>query len=520
VSIDRSPSLPRSIISRAAPGRDWIAAILPTLVPALVGLLFGSGGHAFTVAFGVMVVLLFGYVWALRERPVVLVVGLLIWLTVERLVVAWLSPRLDSTTLTWLLGYKEFFFPFMFVAGLPRARVTWNAGSRLVRVVDVAAIAFGIAIVVALALSTAPLNERVLYARRFAELPLVYLAARLLPIRMAEARAIVVSIVVVAIPVALFGFMERTFLESEIWRSLVPVAHYYHLSEQAGLNAYAPVETILNGLPFSFYQWNLSAEPIRRLVSTYLEPTTLAVYFGLAAAMALAVWPKRRRAYLVAGVLAAAAALTLGKAGLLVLAVAGGYAIAANVVARLRRPSTVVGIAGIIALVVAAGAVVMVALGFWAGVLAHVQGFKEGLDSAARAPLGYGLGYGGDFGIGQTAAESSVGVMLVQIGLQGTAIWLVWIGSLGLACAYAAKRSGLELVCLTMAVAVFAFLVTAVFTESAGGLLGNWPYALVPALLLSVTSGSGDVESPGPAPAGRPARAAGHGLAAAAFSRR
>jgi len=117
-----------------------------------------------------------------------------------------------------------------------------------------------------------------------------------------------------------------------------------------------------------------------------------------------------------------------------------------------------------------------------------VRGLNEGLTSVSKAPLGYGLGYGGDFGVGQTAAESSLGVMLVQIGLPGAAIWIAWIVGLALACAYAARRSEVSVVSLTLAVAIFAFLVTAVFTESAGGLLGNWPYALLPALVLSATA--------------------------------
>lgn len=81
--------------------------------------------------------------------------------------------------------------------------------------------------------------------------------------------------------------------------------------------------------------------------------------------------------------------------------------------------------------------------------------------------------------------------MLVQIGLPGAAVWLAWLIGLALACAYAAKRGALGFVSLTLAVTTFAFLVTAVFTESAGGLLGNWPYALLPALILSASSGAG-----------------------------
>lgn len=481
---------PKAILEMLRPRREWALALAPTVAPIVVGAVLGSAGAGFKVAYAVLILALFGYIWALRARPVVLIVGLLVWLTLERLVVAILSPVLDATTFTWLLAYKEFFFPFLFVVGLPQAGRVWQASSRTIRFVDVAAVAFGVAIVLAIILSGATLDHRITYARRFAELPLVYLAARLLPIRAAQVRAIVVAIIVVAVPVAIFGYLERSVLESLIWRDIAPAADYYHLSVQSGLAAWSDQEHIWKDMPFGFWVFGFG-DPFRRLVSTYLEATTLAMYLAFAGVLALAIWPKKWLTYVVVAILAGATVLTIGKAGMLVFAVAGAYALLARVRPELRRPSTVVGLAGLIAVLVLAGSGLMVLFGVWSGALAHVRGLKEGLDSAASAPLGYGLGYGGDFGIGQSGAESTLGVMLVQIGLPGAAVWLAWLIGLALACAYAAKRGALGFVSLTLAVTTFAFLVTAVFTESAGGLLGNWPYALLPALILSASSGAG-----------------------------
>jgi hypothetical protein len=477
----------QAMLEFGRPRPEWALALAPTLAPLAVGGVFGSAGTAFKVAYAVLILALFGYLWAMRTRPVVLIIGLLLWLSVERLVVAALSPRLDSSNFTWLLAYKEFFFPFLFIVGLPRARRVWQASPPLVRFVDVAAVCFGVAIALAIVLSGAPLDHRITYARRFAELPLLYLAARLLPIRMADVRAIATAIVVVAVPIALFGFLERSILETLIWRTIAPAGQYYHLSVQSGLATYSAQEHLYKDLPYNFFIWDFGT-PFRRLVSTYLEATTLAMYLALAGVLALAIWPRRWLTYAVVAILAVATALTLGKAGLLVFGVAGGYAVLAHLRAELREPGTVVRIAVALAAFVAVVAGVMVLFGLWGGALAHVRGLNEGLTSVSKAPLGYGLGYGGDFGVGQTGAESSLGVMLVQIGLPGAAIWVAWIVGLALACAYAARRSEVNLLSLTLGVATFAFLVTAVFTESAGGLLGNWPYALLPALLLSATA--------------------------------
>jgi len=498
-------SLAASPAARKVDLQGLALAALPTLGPVFVGGLLGSGGLVFKVAFGLLVVLLLGYTWFLRDRPVVLVAGFLIWLTVERLVLTTVSARLDSTTLTWLLAYKEFFFPAMFLVGLRRARVVWDRSSNMVRFVDVAAICFGIAIVVALALTGAPFSNRINYARRFAELPLVYLAGRLLPIRLADARAIMLAIVAVAVPVAIFGFLERSVWETLIWRDLAPASQYYHLSMQGGIAAYAGeanLERLYQGLPLNFWQFG-AGDTVRRLVSTYMEPTTLAMYLAIAGAVALSLWPRKWPTYVVTAVLVAAAVLTLGKAGLLVFGVAGGYAVLAGWRSELRRPSTVVGIAAAIGVVVAVGAVAMQAFGTWSSALAHLRGLKDGLDSVVHAPFGTGLGYGGDFGIGQAGAESSIGVMLIQIGLPGLGLWLAWLVGLAVACAYAARKSELGLVWLTLAVAVFAFLITAAFTESAGGLLGNWPYALLPAIAVGIDAGTAGEPSAGETPVSR-----------------
>jgi hypothetical protein len=490
---------------RAISSRDLALALLPTVAPTVVAVLFGPGGPLFVAAFVMLAMLLLAYFWFLRSRPVVLIVGLLIWLSVERFILTAVSARLDATTLTWLLAYKELFFPFLMLVGLPRARQVWAATRGAVRFVDVAAILFGVAILIALTLSGAPLQTRVLYARRFAELPLVYIAARLLPIKLADVRAILVAIVAVAVPVALFGFLERSILETVVWRDLVPAAQYHHLSMAAGITAYtgeSHIEQLYQGLPLNFFQFGVG-ETVRRLVSTYMEPTTLAMYLAFAAAVTLALWPGKWRAYAVAAILALATALTLGKAGVLVLVVAGGYAVVAHLRPELRRPAVVVGIAAGIGVIGVVGAAAMQLFGSWSSVLAHLNGLNDGFNSVVHAPFGHGLGFGGDFGVGQTGAESSIGVMLVQIGLLGVAIWIAWLLGLGVACALAARRSGLELVCLTLAVAIFAFFVTAAFTESAGGLLGNWPYALVPALIFGLAPQGSERGADGDAPKSR-----------------
>lgn len=465
----------------------WALVWLPTIPPPLLGVLFGAGGAGFRIAYVLAVGLLFGYCWALRNRPIVLFGGFLIWLTIERFIVAMVSNSLVPDTLQWLLVYKEFFFPFLFLVGLPRAREAWSSASRIVRVVDVCAVCFGALILLAFVLSSAPLDLRATYARRLAELPLIYLAGRLMRVGAAEIRAVAALIVAIAVPVAVFGFLEDSVLQSLIWRTLVPAAHYYHLSTLAGLSA-PGTDSQFQGLPIVFWDYTLHVY-FRRLVSTFLEATTLSAFLAFATAVALSFWPKRKMVYAIAAVLALATALTLGKAGLVILVVAGGYALLATIWRGLRRRAAVAA-AGIVVVVgIFALVGVAIAANFTTGSLDHVRGFADGLSSAAQTPLGNGLGVGGNFGTGHAAAESSVAVILVQLGVPGAVLWGVWLVGLALACADSGKRSGMELPGLTLGVAVLAFFATAVFTESAGGLLGNWPYALVPAILVGLRLG-------------------------------
>jgi hypothetical protein len=471
---------------------------LPTIPPPLLGLLFGSGGTPFRICYVLAIAFLFAYCLILRNRPLVLVAGFLIWLTIERLVVATMTDSLDQDTLRWLLAYKEFFFPFLLAVELPRLRIAWRSARPAVRFLDVCAVLFCALVTLAFVVGSAPLDDRLTYARRFAELPLISLAGRLLPVGAAQVRTIAAFMVAIAVPVAIFGFLEITVLEGLVWRDVVPAVSYYHLSTLAGLSAPAS-DWDFNGLPILFWDYSFSTA-IRRLVSTFLEATTLAAFLAFTTALALSFWQRRKLAYAVAGVLGLATCLTLGKAGIVVLVGAGGYALVAAFWPALRRRVVVVVagvavVAGIFALVGIA-----IAANFTNGSLDHVRGFTEGLRSAAATPFGKGLGIGGNFGEVHTAAESSVGVILLQIGLPGALLWSLWLVGLAMVCADSGKAAGMHLAGLTLGIALLAFFATAVFTESAGGLLGNWPYALVPAMLVGLLSG---VAPPVAPPSGR-----------------
>jgi hypothetical protein len=471
--------------------KSWPAsvgvAVLPTLGAIAVGLTAQYGQTEFYVAGFLLVVALVGYVFGLRNRPELVIGGFLIWLTVERMAVASLAPGLDPETVRLMLGFKELFFPLLGIGLLHAVASVWRQAPPQVRIVDGLAVAFGILILVAFAVSSAPLMDRLIYARRLALLPLVYGVVRLLPWRLGTLRAVTQMVIVAAVAVAVFGFFERFVAESLIWREWIPAAYYYHLSNLGGLSAQGSDFPLL-GLPVAFWDFTAGV-PQRRLVSTFLEATTLASFLAFGTIAALATIRPRAWSIVVAGVIGFAGFLTLGKVGWLILAFGVGYVLVVSVIPRLRDPAW---LASLAAALIGALAIVSLALeadGSATGALAHFDGLRQGIVSAFQAPMGRGLGIGGNFGSGLLGAESMFGVILVQVGILGLAMWAAWMVALVFALATMSKLVREEpLLGPSLAAAVIAFFGTAALTESAGGYLGNWVYALVPAAFLTVAS--------------------------------
>ena len=398
-----------------------------------------------------------------------------------------LSPRLDPDSFPLLLGYKELFFPLVGLVLLPAIPRVWRDTPLQLRIVDGLAIAFGLIIVAGFFLSDAPVMDRLVYARRLALLPLIYGVVRLLPWRLASLRVTIRLIVIVAVVVAAFGILERFVFESLVWREWIPAGYYYHLHTLSGLGAPGS-DFPTQGLPVVFYDLT-AGEPERRLVSTFLEATTLASFMALGTILAVAAVRPRIVGFAAGALILAAAYLTLGKAGWLITAVGVTYVLAVSLVRRLREPAWLASMAAGLVGALVVISLVLEASGSATGALAHFDGLRQGIGSVIDAPLGRGLGIGGNFGEGVLAAESTFGVIMVQMGIIGIVIWAAWMLTLAFACAMLGRRLRAEpLLSAAMAAALIAFFGTAAFTESAGGFLGNWLYGLVPAALLTVAS--------------------------------
>src|SRR3989475_12841572 len=87
--------------------------------------------------------------------------------------------------------------------------------------------------------------------------------------------------VAIAVGVAVFGLVERFILDISFWRDTVDATTFYGKQVESGL---LPQNwtVIYRGVPDGIFIALPLQEPVRRLVSTYLEPTTLSGLLALA----------------------------------------------------------------------------------------------------------------------------------------------------------------------------------------------------------------------------------------------
>lgn len=120
--------------------------------------------------------------------------------------------------------------------------------------------------------------------RRLAIVPLLFVALLLLPWRSRQLESLMTLVLASSLVVALLGLAER-FAPDALWTSILDIGAFM---------ASNPLDP-WGLLPFEhsgrFFSWDLEPHTglvVRRLVSTYLEPTTLAPTLALAMLLALA----------------------------------------------------------------------------------------------------------------------------------------------------------------------------------------------------------------------------------------
>ena len=329
-----------------------------------------------------------------------------------------------------------------------------------------------------------------LYALRHHLLPLgAYVLGRLVVLDRAWWRRVLLAVVGVAVALAVWGLVDVYAVPLQWWRDS-GVPDWY--SEQLGLDY-----ECLSGLPENWILNTDEESPARRLVATTLSP--LATAYLLVVALLLLAAAKPRRWTVALGAVAFAGLLwTSTRAAFLALPL--GLA----VLALLRRSFPLAGLAAGSLAVSVAFVALFPTIGptttYTATELAclrenaavegaatddpfsadesstasHLRALRDGLETVARHPWGFGLGNAGvsasRTGGDVKAGESTYTELGVDLGVLGLAAFVGWLVALGLAlrrrspwlaaCLAAVAALGLQTDVIGihwLAVALFAF---------------------------------------------------------------
>jgi len=332
---------------RALPGPAWplnvilLTALAVSPVP-LAALILEEVTPLFWLVLIADLVLLFAVAVATVRTPALFIGVVMLWFALQRLVVALIAPHVSADLVRLLLTYKEGFYLILIAAGTVSLAMRHLRGERALPALlaaDAIAVAFLAWLGVVFISDPQTSSPELTYLRRFAAPVLLYLGGRLLSARPHQLLDSARLLVAVAVGVALFGLVERFLFDVAFWRDTVDAATFYGKQVESGL---LPQNwtVIYRGVPDGIFIALPLETPVRRLVSTYLEPTTLSSLLALALLLLILVpdlaWRRAssrlRQAAVVVAVLALGIAVvaTLSRGGMVTFIAATAFVLAAR----------------------------------------------------------------------------------------------------------------------------------------------------------------------------------------------
>jgi hypothetical protein len=472
---------------------DWVAVawiIALFLAPLLLAGIIDRALPVFRPVLLAVIVTMPVVFAAFYPRPAVVVAVLIVWFAFHKVIVALFAPIMSDTSVAWTYNAKEALYMALGLACVVIApRVTepgrgllagMAALLRRLRLADWMAVALIGLVAVYFVISIAvglELQGVLVYARRFASLPILFLIGRLLLSSPGQLERAMRVFVWVSVIVATVGLLERLVFGDAFWRNTVGIDRIFHILSDEGFTS--DNARLREGMPANWFSY-IGQVPVRRLVSTFFEPTGLAMSLALALGIAAFGLPslRARRLLWLGGlvIIGAALLLTIGKAGYLVALIIG----VVTLLRATRRSAPIVLVA--IGLVVVGLLVLSPVLPLGENVARHIRGLTSGMLHLLEAPLGAGLGSTGFWGERPSVgSDSTVGVLVSQIGFVGGGLWLGWLLStawLLLPDSSATPDPAATTLRRTLAAAIVALAIVSVLSNSASGLLAGAFFAL------------------------------------------
>jgi hypothetical protein len=439
--------------------------------------------------YGVLLAVAAAAVW---RRPIVALYCFLIGLPLHNLVLALLyDAGVRDAELDAIAAWKEVLLATaaarVAVEALRERRLPFRPG-----LVDGLALGFaGIVVLYAVipqnALGGAADAEAIAHGVRHGLVPVVaFLLGRSLGITAGQLNRLAWTTLGVAAVLAVEGLIEEYAVSVEWWRGSGAVGYF---RDHLGFEYHGP-----GGLPENF-AFNTTDGLFRRLISTFISPLAT----GYLLVVALLVAPARKAAIPLAAVSAVGLLFTVSRSALLGLAV--GFLLLAIV----RRRLWPVG---------AAVAAIVVGVGFAAlfteiaprthwfpediayqeqqarergglpdagptalnpgepSLRSHLTSLRDGLETVARHPQGYGLGNAGAtaarFDVALKAGESNYTEIGVETGVAGMILFIAWSLALLVGLVRSARRPDAPPATAGLAAAFAAVLLVAIQTDAYG----------------------------------------------------
>lgn len=260
---------------------------------------------------------------------------------------------------------------------------------------------------ISLILSDAPMPDRLVNLRRHLSLFLVLLIFREYGTGFRSEQSYFQLLKPILVVLWIFGITEF-FLPDAFWNDLVGITGYWN---SLSLDPFA---TSTIGESGRFYSWDLQTfmGEVRRMVSLYLEPTTMAAFFVACLCCSLIGGQRERLwTWLISGI----GLLTISKF------FAMSIPLALGIMALRDRLRNYMFLSFVIICIVIS--VSVITLDIDAGALAHLKGISSLVEIVMQKKwLGLGLGGGGNYAdpeleTSEIGAESGFGNIVAQLGL-------------------------------------------------------------------------------------------------------
>lgn len=315
--------------------------------------------------------------------------------------------------------------------------------------------------VIAFALSEAPMADRVFNFRRHVSFLLVLLIFREYGTGFRSEQSYFQFLKPILVMLWAFGVVEY-LLPDSFWNSFVGITAYWDAL------SVDPFSTATIGENGRFYSWDLFAllGEVRRMVSFYFEPTTMAAFFVACLCFSL-VGGKRERFW--TWLIAALGLLTISKFFALAVPLALAVMALRN---RLHKHLFLSFVMGCIAISAS-----VIALEIDAGALAHLRGISSLLEIVGQNKwLGLGLGAGGNYAAteletAEIGTESGFGNVAAQLGLMSV-VYIFLLNSLYVMLLESYRRTG-DPVYVTAIAALVCWTLSFFLSASSLGLSGN-----------------------------------------------